>query len=104
MHAAIFEHQSELSEDRLRTLAESLGVDGAAVADAIRTGRHDALIDEDRAAAEQAGINGTPAFVVNGYLLSGAQPLGAFRRVVRRALEDARRGPVGPPPAAAIRK
>jgi protein-disulfide isomerase len=101
MHAAIFEHQSELSEDRLRALAESLGLDGAAVADAMRTGRHDALIDEDKTAASDAGINGTPGFVINGYLLSGAQPLGAFRRVVRRALDDARRPPLGPPPAPA---
>jgi len=36
--------------------------------------------------ADGAGIRGTPAFVINGYYLSGAQPLKAFKRLVRYAL------------------
>ena len=34
------------------------------------------------------GNRGTPGFVINGYLVSGAQPLAEFRRTVRRALAD----------------
>ena len=29
-----------------------------------------------------AGVSGTPAFFVNGVLLSGAQPLSAFQKVI----------------------
>jgi len=32
---------------------------------------------------------GTPGFVINGYLVSGAQPLAKFKKVVRRALGEA---------------
>jgi protein-disulfide isomerase len=36
------------------------------------------------------GVNGTPAFFINGELLSGAQPLESFVRVVDRELARAR--------------
>jgi protein-disulfide isomerase len=35
-------------------------------------------IDEGR----NIGVNGTPGFFINGRLLSGAQPLDAFARVI----------------------
>jgi protein-disulfide isomerase len=39
-------------------------------------------VQKDLAAGQQAGVGGTPAFFVNGVLLSGAQPEEAFRRVI----------------------
>ena len=32
------------------------------------------------------GVNGTPAFFVNGILLSGAQPFSAFKEIIDREL------------------
>ena len=43
--------------------------------------------DSEEAAA--MGISGTPAFLINGVLLSGAQPLEAFEQVIDRELERA---------------
>jgi protein-disulfide isomerase len=33
------------------------------------------------------GVTGTPAFFINGFMLSGAQPEEAFRRVIDAELE-----------------
>jgi protein-disulfide isomerase len=44
------------------------------------------VLAKDKALADDAGIRGTPAFVINGYYLSGAQPLKAFKRIIRYAL------------------
>jgi predicted DsbA family dithiol-disulfide isomerase len=49
---------------------------------ALHDGRHDPTIDADLAAAARAGVDGTPAFLINGYYLSGARPVAVFRRVV----------------------
>ena len=57
---------------------------------ALDTERHKAAVDADMAAAQAAGINGTPGFVINGEILSGAQPYEAFQAAVDRALAAAR--------------
>ncbi len=43
-------------------------------------------MDEDIRAAEEAGVNGTPAFFINGRSLSGAQPFEAFKRIIDEEL------------------
>jgi predicted DsbA family dithiol-disulfide isomerase len=53
------------------------------------------VLKHDQAIAEAAGIRGTPAFVINGYYLSGAQPLSAFKRAVRYALAHPVKKPSG---------
>ncbi|HYP87938.1 MAG TPA: thioredoxin domain-containing protein, partial [Polyangiaceae bacterium] len=50
---------------------------------------HKAKLDADSKIGNDAGINGTPAFVINGYYLSGAQPTAAFKKLINRALKDA---------------
>ena len=68
--------------------ATELHIDAGRLATAQSDGRYDAALARDKAIAETAGINGTPAFIINGYFISGAQPLSAFKRVVRRALAE----------------
>jgi len=48
------------------------------------------VVDADAAVADAAGINGTPSFVINGVFVSGAQPIGKFRRVIDRLLASPR--------------
>jgi protein-disulfide isomerase len=33
-------------------------------------------------AGDEAGVSGTPAFFINGRVLTGAQPFDAFKRVI----------------------
>jgi predicted DsbA family dithiol-disulfide isomerase len=51
---------------------------------------HKADVDADAKAANDAGISGTPAFVINGYFLSGAQPYPKFKKLIERALAEAK--------------
>ncbi|MCC6902417.1 MAG: disulfide bond formation protein DsbA, partial [Polyangiaceae bacterium] len=32
----------------------------------------------------------TPSFVINGYYISGAQPISAFKKVINRAMKEAK--------------
>ena len=60
--------------------------------DALDQHSHQADIQADKALATKIGISGTPAFVVGGYFISGAQPYAKFKRAVKRALEDRKLG------------
>jgi protein-disulfide isomerase len=90
-HDDLFAAQGEdggLGRQNLERLAEKQGVDMAQFRQALDGHEHQAKVQLDIDAANKAGINGTPGFVINEYWLSGAQPLSAFRRLVRQALKD----------------
>lgn len=94
-HDRVFAAQSEtngLSAENLERLAVGLGADATRFRAALDDHRHRAKLDADSDVAKAIDISGTPAFVINGYFVSGAQPLGAFRRVVKRALSDKKAG------------
>jgi protein-disulfide isomerase len=89
MHDRLFEGR-KLKRSDLDGHARSVGLDMARFAAALDDGRHKKRIDRDTDAAKAAGIRGTPGFLINGLFLSGAQPIGKFRKVIDKALADAR--------------
>jgi protein-disulfide isomerase len=89
IHDLMFKDQGidgALGSEMFAKYAKDLQLDPARVSSAQSDGRFDAVLNDDKALAQSAGINGTPAFVINGYYVSGAQPLSAFKRAVRFAL------------------
>jgi len=86
MHDLLFASDDALSDETLAKVAATLNLDGARMTAAQSDGRYDSVLAKDKALADDAGIRGTPAFVINGYYLSGAQPLKAFKRIIRYAL------------------
>jgi protein-disulfide isomerase len=92
-HDALFAAQSApdgLGRANLETLATRQGVNLARFRQALDTRSQVAKVEADLAAAKQAGISGTPTFVINGHVVSGAQPITAFRKLVMRALAEQR--------------
>jgi len=90
-HDMLYAAQGEpegLERVNLDILADKLGLDMARFKAALDDHIHQAKVQEDIEAANKAGINGTPAFVINDYYLSGAQPSSAFRKLIKRALSD----------------
>lgn len=90
-HDKLFDAQDKpdgIKRPNLEKLAESMGVDMTKFKAALDKEAHKAVIEADVNVAKQADIQGTPAFVINGYFLSGAQPYPAFKRIVQRALKD----------------
>jgi protein-disulfide isomerase len=88
-HDALFEAQTEpegLARPQLEALAQKLGLDVTRFRAALDSHQHEKKVKADADIASQAGINGTPAFVINGYYLAGAQAPAAFKKLVRKAL------------------
>jgi len=93
MHDLLFENQQKpdgLEMPALEAYAQTIGLDLTRFRAALADDRHAAAIDADLAAANAADIRGTPSFVINGYYVSGAQPLRTFSRLVERSLADLR--------------
>ena len=82
MHAKLFANQRALEVPALKGYAKDLKLDQAKFDKCLDSGAKAALVEEGRKAGSEAGVNGTPAFFVNGVLISGAQPFDAFKEVI----------------------
>jgi protein-disulfide isomerase len=72
----------DLSADKLKALAKETGIDQAKFDDCVAKKPHAATIDKDMADGAEAGVNGTPAFFINGRMISGALPFEKFKEII----------------------
>ncbi len=82
--------QDGLKRENLEKLAAEQGLDMAKFKNALDNSTHKAEIEADTAAGKAAGVSGTPAFFINGYAISGAQPYPKFRKLIEKALAEAK--------------
>jgi protein-disulfide isomerase len=94
MHDKILAHETAphaLERPALVGYARELGLDAPAFEKALDSRAHAAEVTIDAKAASAVDIRGTPAFIVGGYELDGAQPFVRFRKLIRQALSQAGR-------------
>jgi protein-disulfide isomerase len=85
-HALLFANQRALGEDKLKEYAAQVGLDGPEFAKCLSEKKFKAAVDQDVADGAAAGVTGTPAFFINGRMLSGAQPFEQFKKVIDEEL------------------
>jgi len=85
-HAKLFANQTALADDKLKDYAKDLGLDAAKFEQCLKDKPFKAAIDKDIADGSKVGVSGTPAFFINGRMLSGAQPLDKFKEVIDEEL------------------
>lgn len=93
MHDLLFQNQATpggLERAALEKYAEQVGLDGARFRTALDNRVHKATVDADSKVADDAGITAAPAFVINGYFMMGAQPFAKFKKIIDRALGEAK--------------
>ncbi|MGN6575675.1 MAG: DsbA family protein [Nocardioides sp.] len=95
-HDAMYDDQlppnsGNLDEDYLVGVARDAGLDVERFRDQLRRGDDLAkAVDKDFTEGQSIGVNGTPAFLVNGRPIMGAQPLAVFSKAIEQAAEAAR--------------
>lgn len=87
-HDKIFENQSQLNQDQLKKWAADLGLDLAKFNNCLDSDKYQTAVQEDLQAGTKAGVNGTPAFFINGRRITGAQPFENFQQVIDAALKE----------------
>lgn len=91
-----FENQRELNAQNLKekTLDQlkDTKVDTAKFTDCFDNKKTADLVKAQMAEGSSIGVNGTPAFLINGRLVSGAQPFENFKAVIDDELARAQKG------------
>lgn len=86
MHNWMFDHQDKLDVAGLKDGAKSLGIDPTKFDPCLDSGKYAKAVDDSMNEGQKAGVSGTPAFFINGKLLSGAQPFEAFKASIEAEL------------------
>ena len=90
MHDKMFANQSKLAVDSLKQNATELGLNADSFNQCLDSGKFAAAVQKDVDEGMSYGVNSTPAFFINGRMLTGAQPLESFTNVID---EELARGP-----------
>jgi protein-disulfide isomerase len=85
-HDLLFANPSKLSDADFKQHAASLSLNTAQFNNCVDTHKMKPAIDTDVKEGEEAGVNGTPAFYINGRMISGAQPFEAFKKIIDEEL------------------
>lgn len=70
----------------LKSYAQKLGLDTGKFNSCLDSGSKASLVKTDLDDGTKAGVNGTPAFFINGRLISGAVPFDQFKQVIDEEL------------------
>jgi protein-disulfide isomerase len=94
-HDLLFEAQEHpnsgtFTRERLRALAEELGLDVQAFDDSLDARRGAAAVEADFVSGQRRGVTGTPTIVINGRAIVGAQPLAVYQQVIDEELAASR--------------
>jgi protein-disulfide isomerase len=88
-HDAMFANQSKLGSVDLKATAARLGADTGKFNRCLDDGKYAAQVSRDVSDGNSLGVDGTPAFFVNGRSLTGAQPARTFEGVIDEELARA---------------
>jgi protein-disulfide isomerase len=86
MHDLIFANQHNLKRDSLLAEARSLNLDMDRFTADLESADTKRQLEADKKEGQGLGVNGTPAFFINGTSLSGAMPIEQFQAAINNAL------------------
>jgi protein-disulfide isomerase len=87
MHDILFKNQQALSAADLEKYAKEIGLNMDKFKAAMDSHKFAAQIEAETKQGSELGVSGTPAAFVNGQLVSGAQPVDAFKKIVEAELK-----------------
>jgi len=82
MHGKLFATTPKLEVTDLKAYARELSLDTGRFDKCLESGEKAKTVTDHAKAGEEAGVRGTPAFFINGRLISGAQPMAAFTAII----------------------
>ena len=85
---ALFNESGEpdfLTPDGVMGVVTDLGLDEAAFDVCLSSGKYAGIVTDNVAAAQKAGVNATPSFLINGRLIEGNNPIERFATVISEA-------------------
>lgn len=87
-HDLLMSNPPRLDHASLLADARTLHLNEKQFASCLTTGKYASAVEKDRETAMSLGITGTPAFFINGVLLTGDQPAAVFEKTINADLAD----------------
>ena len=87
MHDLLFEGGVQDGTAGFKQYAKQLGLNTAKFNECLDSGAMASEVRKDTADGAAAGIQGTPGFLINGKLISGAMPFSNFKQIIDDELE-----------------
>ena len=82
-----FENQDDVEDlDKMKALAKGVGADMSKLQTCLDSKKYDSQFDKEQNEGNAAGVQGTPAFFVNGRLVSGAVPYSQIKALIEQEL------------------
>jgi protein-disulfide isomerase len=85
-HDLVFENQQSIGDASYKQWASQLSLDTTKFNDCYDSKKFETDVRDDLAKGSAAGIRGTPGFLLNGQLISGAQPFAVFQQAIEAEL------------------
>jgi len=86
MHDMLFEKGVSGGVSSFKQFASSIGLDSNKFNECLDSGKMEEEVKKDMQDGTAVGIIGTPGFIINGQLVSGAQPFENFKQVIEAEL------------------
>ena len=89
-HDKLYANGAKFTAEELKSAAKEVGLDADGFEKCFASGKFKGAVQKDLLDGAQLGLNGTPAFFINGRELTGAQPLEAFAAIIDEELGQAK--------------
>jgi protein-disulfide isomerase len=89
-HDVLFENMKALKTNNLEDYAKGLKLNMKKFKKDMADASLEEQVKRDQALAAKIGARGTPISFVNGYMVRGAQPVAAFKKIIDRELAKAK--------------
>lgn len=86
-HDELFNNQSALKDTDLVDYAKKLKLNEKKFNECVSSKKFEAFVDKDMEEGKKLGVTGTPAYFINGRMLSGARPFEDFDELIRYELQ-----------------
>lgn len=86
MHDKLYENQTSFSIENFKAWAVELGANASEFNACLDSEKFADEVDNDFKEAQSYGVTGTPAFFINGNMISGAQPFSVFKSIIDEEL------------------
>ncbi|MGE0642943.1 MAG: DsbA family protein [Nitrospira sp.] len=84
-HEALLASQADMTKDEILKIAVNVGLNAKRLEADMADPKWKAVIDKNRALAQELGISGTPGFIVGNQLVPGALDLNGLKELIARA-------------------
>jgi protein-disulfide isomerase len=90
MNKKLFENQRSLKIEDIKKYAEDLKLKMDKFNQCLDSDKYADVIKQNQEYGEKVGVSGTPAFFINGRMVSGARPFSSFQEIIEDELKNSK--------------